>query len=163
MKRTLGGVIMTLVKLPFKIAALPIVLILYIIQWLGLLASSLSSIVTNLLGTAAVLVSIAIRIGCRISSMRCDPYPNRTQAPKTQWGSNGGQSPQKEAETLALQGFPWCGKQDLKRPGWVYRSEDLHIMSNSANQKRQYLRISQTVSHAGRGHGGGTQSQQFDH
>ncbi len=53
---------MTLIKLPFKIAALPIILVLYIIQWLGLLASSLSSIVTNLLGTAAVLVSIAIRM-----------------------------------------------------------------------------------------------------
>ena len=53
---------MALVKLPFKIAALPVILVLYIIQWLGPLASSLSSIVTNLLGTAAVLVSIAIRM-----------------------------------------------------------------------------------------------------
>ncbi len=53
---------MTLVKLPFKIAALPVILVLYLTQWLGLLASSLSSIVTNLLGTAAVLVSIAIRM-----------------------------------------------------------------------------------------------------
>ena len=53
---------MTLIKLPFKIAALPVILALYIVQWLGLLASSLTSIVTNLLGVAAVLVSIAIRM-----------------------------------------------------------------------------------------------------
>ena len=53
---------MKLIKLPFRAVALPIVLVLYIIQWLGLLASSLTSIVTNLLATAAVLISIAIRM-----------------------------------------------------------------------------------------------------
>ena len=53
---------MKLIKLPFKAVALPVVLALYIIQWLGLLASSLTSIVTNLLATAAVLISIAIRM-----------------------------------------------------------------------------------------------------
>ena len=53
---------MKLIKLPFKAVALPVVLALYIIQWLGFLASSLTSIVTNLLGTAAVLVSIAIQM-----------------------------------------------------------------------------------------------------
>ena len=55
-------------------------------------------------------------IGCRIFSRRCDSYPNHTQTSKTQWGSNGGQRFQKEAEPLDFQGVPWCGKQDLKRP-----------------------------------------------
>ena len=62
MKRNLGGVLMRLLKLPFKIAALPVILILYLIQGLGLLASSVTSVVTNLLGLAAILVSIAIRM-----------------------------------------------------------------------------------------------------
>ena len=53
---------MKLIRLPFKAAALPIVLALYLIQWLGLLASSLTSIVTNLLAFAAILISIAIRM-----------------------------------------------------------------------------------------------------
>lgn len=53
---------MRLLKLPLKIAALPVILILYLIQELGLLASSLTSVVTNLLGLAAILVSIAIRM-----------------------------------------------------------------------------------------------------
>lgn len=62
MKKHLGGILMKLIKLPFKAVALPVVLALYIIQWLGLLASSLTSIVTNLLATVAVLISIAIRM-----------------------------------------------------------------------------------------------------
>ena len=62
MKKHLGGILMKLIKLPFKAVALPVVLALYIIQWLGLLASSLTSIVTNLLATVAVLISSAIRM-----------------------------------------------------------------------------------------------------
>ena len=62
MKKYLGGIVMKLIKLPFKAAVLPVVLVLYVIQWLGLLASSLTSVVTNLLALAAVLISIAIRV-----------------------------------------------------------------------------------------------------
>ena len=53
---------MKLIRRPFKAAALPVILALYLIQGLGLLASSLTSIVTNLLAVAAVLISIAIRM-----------------------------------------------------------------------------------------------------
>ena len=62
MKKHLGGIVMKLIKLPFKAAVLPVVLVLYVIQWLGLLASSLTSVVTNLLALAAVLISITIRM-----------------------------------------------------------------------------------------------------
>ena len=68
---------MKLIKLPFKAVALPVVLALYIIQWLGLLASSLTSIVTNLLATVAVLISIAIRmfdLGTAQDSLHIVPY-----------------------------------------------------------------------------------------
>lgn len=51
---------MFLVKLPFRVAALPVILALTLIQFLASLITGLSSIVTNLLGTLGIATAACI-------------------------------------------------------------------------------------------------------
>ena len=51
---------MFLLKLPFRIAALPVILALTAIQFLTALITGLSSIVTNLIGTLGIITAACI-------------------------------------------------------------------------------------------------------
>lgn len=51
---------MFLLKLPFRIAALPLLAVLFIVRLASALITGLSSIVTNILGTAALAVAAGI-------------------------------------------------------------------------------------------------------
>lgn len=51
---------MFLLKLPFRVAALPVVLALALIQFLTALITGLSSIVTNLIGTLGIATAVCI-------------------------------------------------------------------------------------------------------
>ena len=51
---------MFLLKLPFRVAALPVVLALALIQFLTALITGLSSIVTNLIGTLGSATAVCI-------------------------------------------------------------------------------------------------------
>ena len=55
-----GGIIMFLLKLPFRAAALPLLAALLIIRLAAALITGLSSIVTNILGTAALVAAAGI-------------------------------------------------------------------------------------------------------
>ena len=61
-KTTMGGFLMFLLKLPFRIAAVPLLAALLIVRLAAVLITGLSSIVTNLLGTAALAVAAGIWI-----------------------------------------------------------------------------------------------------
>ena len=51
---------MFLLKLPMKILALPVILVLTLVQWLGVLAAGVSSIALRLIGFAAVMTAVGI-------------------------------------------------------------------------------------------------------
>lgn len=51
---------MFLLKLPFRVAALPVVLALTLVQFLTVLITGLSSIVTNLIGTLGIASAACI-------------------------------------------------------------------------------------------------------
>ena len=51
---------MFLLKLPFRVAALPVVLALALIQFLTALITGLSSIITNLIGTLGIATAACI-------------------------------------------------------------------------------------------------------
>ena len=51
---------MFLLKLPFRVAALPVVLALALVQFLTALITGLSSIVTNLIGTLGIATAACI-------------------------------------------------------------------------------------------------------
>lgn len=51
---------MFLLKLPFRIAALPLLAVLFIVRLASALITGLSSIVTNILGTAALVAAAGI-------------------------------------------------------------------------------------------------------
>ena len=51
---------MFLLKLPFRVAALPIILALALVQFLTALITGLSSIVTNLIGTLGIATAACI-------------------------------------------------------------------------------------------------------
>ena len=55
-----GGVLMFLVKLPFRILSLPVLALLIVIRVASLLVTGVSSIVTNLLGMTPVLAAAGI-------------------------------------------------------------------------------------------------------
>ena len=55
-----GGIIMFLLKLPFRATALPLLAALLIIRLAAALITGLSSIVTNILGTAALAAAAGI-------------------------------------------------------------------------------------------------------
>ena len=59
-KASIGGVMMFLLKLPFRIAALPLLAVLFIVRLASALITGLSSIVTNILGTAALASAAGI-------------------------------------------------------------------------------------------------------
>ena len=59
-KTSIGGIMMFLLKLPFRIAALPLLAALLIVRLASALITGLSSIVTNLLGTAALAAAAGI-------------------------------------------------------------------------------------------------------
>ena len=59
-KASIGGVMMFLLKLPFRIAALPLLAVLFIVRLASALITGLSSIVTNILGTAALAAAAGI-------------------------------------------------------------------------------------------------------
>jgi hypothetical protein len=54
MRKGIGGVIMFLVKLPFRIAALPVILAMMVIHFVAAIIAGLSSMITNLLRTMAI-------------------------------------------------------------------------------------------------------------
>ena len=54
MRKGIGGVIMFLVKLPFRIAALPVILAMMVIHFVAAIIADLSSVITILLGTMAI-------------------------------------------------------------------------------------------------------------
>ena len=51
---------MFLLKLPFRVAALPIILALTLVQFLTVLITGLSSIVTNLIGTLGIATAACV-------------------------------------------------------------------------------------------------------
>ena len=55
-----GGVLMFLVKLPFRILSLPVLALLIVIRVASLLLTGISSLVTNLLGMTAILAAAGI-------------------------------------------------------------------------------------------------------
>ena len=59
-KASIGGIVMIMLKLPFRIAALPLLAALLIVRLASALITGLSSIVTNLLGTAALAAAAGI-------------------------------------------------------------------------------------------------------
>ena len=59
-KASIGGIMMFFLKLPFRIAALPMLAALLIVRLASALITGLSSIVTNLLGTAALAAAAGI-------------------------------------------------------------------------------------------------------
>ncbi len=59
-KNLIGGIMMFLLKLPFRIAALPLLITLIAIRFASGLITALSSVVTNTLGTAAILAAAGI-------------------------------------------------------------------------------------------------------
>ena len=59
-KASIGGIMMFLLKLPFRIAALPLLAVLLIVRLASALITGLSSIVTNILGTAALVAAAGI-------------------------------------------------------------------------------------------------------
>ena len=54
MRKGIGGAIMFLVKLPFRIAALPVILAMMAVHFVAAIIAGLSSVITNLLGTIAI-------------------------------------------------------------------------------------------------------------
>ena len=54
------GVLMFLVKLPFRILSLPVLALLIVIRVASLLVTGISSLVTNLIGMTAVLAAAGI-------------------------------------------------------------------------------------------------------
>ena len=56
----IGGVLMFLVKLPFRILSLPVLALLIVIRVASLLVTGISSLVTNLIGMTAVLAAAGI-------------------------------------------------------------------------------------------------------
>ena len=56
----IGGIVMFLLKLPFRVAALPLLVLLLAVRFASALLTGLSSVVTNALGTAAVLAAAGI-------------------------------------------------------------------------------------------------------
>ena len=60
MKARIGGAIIFLLKLPFRVAALPVVLALALIQFLTALITCLSSIIINLIGTLGIATAACI-------------------------------------------------------------------------------------------------------
>ena len=59
--RSLGGVLMFLLKLPFRMAALPLLIALLAVRFLGALITGLSSIVTNAICTLSFAVAAGNR------------------------------------------------------------------------------------------------------
>lgn len=57
MRTRIGGMIMFFVKLPFRLAAIPVMLGLSVIQFFTSLFIGLSSIVTNLIGFASIVTA----------------------------------------------------------------------------------------------------------
>ena len=51
---------MFLVKLPFRIAALPVILVMMVIHFAAAMITGISSVVTNLLGTIAIATAAGI-------------------------------------------------------------------------------------------------------
>jgi hypothetical protein len=60
MRKRIGGILMFLVKLPFRIAAIPVILALTIVQLITSLITGLSSIVTNLIGLLTIAAACCI-------------------------------------------------------------------------------------------------------
>ena len=56
----IGGVLMFLVKLPFRILSLPVLALLIVIRVASLLVTGIFSLVTNLIGMTAVLAAAGI-------------------------------------------------------------------------------------------------------
>ena len=56
----IGGVLMFLVKLPFRILSLPVLALLIVIRVASLLLTGISSLVTNLIGMTAILAAAGI-------------------------------------------------------------------------------------------------------
>ena len=56
----IGGVLMFLVKLPFRILSLTVLALLIVIRVASLLVTGISSLVTNLIGMTAVLAAAGI-------------------------------------------------------------------------------------------------------
>ena len=59
-KASIGGIMMFLLKLPFRIAALPLLAALIIVRLASALITGLSSIFTNIMGTAALAAAAGI-------------------------------------------------------------------------------------------------------
>lgn len=59
-RKRIGGVIMFLVKLPFRIAALPVILVMMAVHFIVALITGISSVITNLLGTVAIATAAGI-------------------------------------------------------------------------------------------------------
>lgn len=60
MKARIGGAIMFLVKLPFRIAALPVIIAMMAVHFIAAIIAGLSSVITNLLGTIAIATAAGI-------------------------------------------------------------------------------------------------------
>ena len=56
----IGGVLMFLVKLPFRILSLPVLALLIVVRVASLLVTGISSLVTNLIGMTALLAAAGI-------------------------------------------------------------------------------------------------------